>query len=378
MHDLKKSNFRIIALISLFSVSFLSGCSSLKGPSGAKFDAVAVCNHSSGSSCSPTLGAKLPLTKQQIIMEVNRGSSGTPSKPTLTPKLETYLGTIVQRKVSLSGEPGTYCGDTGTSESVFNPSDFTERAVYRNDVAIEETFGRNSRVAFAADIKQALLEAKVPEKITNRLEAEIETEAEILAGRSSSTTGDFVEYRIKEKSLRRLEAARKDGQALNKDKACIDFLLNSGTEKKSDWRMYQSITGFNVRSNTVAGLSNSTLSVEFKAALQKEVDDAQNENGVLASELDNVSELLNENTSVSTSSSNTTVDEGAQGSKLTPEQLQSLVKQSCDASVTDKSLVGIDSCFRAVRNSSSTGASDPYFVVIGVSFWRSPRFSKIQ
>lgn len=362
------------AIIVIASVSILAGCASIgkqvSGPSGSKFDADAVCNHSGKSRCSPTLGSRIALTQQQITLETKEEPTGVANETQIVPLLGNYLGTVVQRHRSQSGEPGTYCGPKGTKESVFSAADFSE-PVYRNDVVIDETFGRSSSAAFQADIKQALLEAKVPVVVTDRLTAEINTEADSLAGRVSNTTATFVEYRVKEQSLRRLEAATPDSNALQKEKDCLVFLRGDDS-KKSNWRMFQSITGLNVRTNTVAALNNKTLSNKFKGAVSAKLSEVIQDPSTPA---DVKSDAVAAKTVVDAPAQDT---QQAAATNLTASQLETLIKKKCTTSVPGNNLFGIDACFKSVRNSSSTGASDPYFVVLGVSYWISPRFSNIR
>ena len=382
------NNFTIFPVILLIAF-MLSGCSiyqSVRGPSGAKFDTSVVCNHSRGTNCSPTVGHKLPLVKQQITMEL-KAKDGD-----FQPLLTSYLGTIVRREQSRFGEPGALCGDKNTSNSPFLSTDFTENPVYRNDVTINETFGRNSKASFAADLKKAISAAGVPQKIIDRLKSEVDAEAEVLSGKVSNSTVEFVEYRIKESALRKLEMARsfRSGTSELRMKECLTFLLEgtiddekseNAKNKNSNWRMYQALTGFKVKENTSAALSVRQVSVDFIAELKDEINKASSsevDDAIKTELIRNIENGVPAETETQDTSSTSTASGGNNSTSLTESRVRTTVGVSRNTGIDDNAVGGLDAYFKQVRKSNASGKSDPYFVVLGLSHWRSPRYKSIN
>lgn len=352
----------------------LSGCSTVTGPSGAKFDLNTVCNTSAKSRCSPTVGRKLPLLKQQIILETYE-SKDEDGKAEVIPKLDTYLGTITQRKVFRFGEPGAYCGDDTVSTNPFEQEDFT-KPVYINNATIAETFGNYSSASLEADITGALSLAGVTKPVLDRLKDDIKIEANKLSRGVSASTVKFVEYRIKEETLRKLEAANKSN-SVNKDitrfKSCINILLSDTGKGNKGWRLYQSITGFIVPKNTSSFGKNSSFSGEFRAKLKSEIESAITEGtqpdiitAVPTIPPNPVSEKKSESTQNDNFDVKTTLSDN--GCNITPPA----------AGSENEDILEIEATYKSYRCARTTGSSEPYFVVLGVSFWQSPRYPKIR
>lgn len=381
---------KYIKTISVITLAMaLSGCASVKGPSGAKFDLKTVCNTSAGSHCSPTLGRQMALLKQQIILETYVENN------ILKPKLETYLGTITQRGMRRYGEPGTYCGDETVESNPFKPKDFTQKAVYTNHATIAETFGNYSSVAIEADIKEALRLAGVTKPVLDKLENAIETESNKLSRGVSASTVKFVEYRIKEEALRKVEAAYKSNsneKGITRFKSCIDILLSDTGKKNKGWRLYQSITGFIVTKNTSSFGSNSSFSAEFRAALRSKIESAM-KNETQPDTIEAVPTLVSnpvpkedaetqqiELPATSASNAEAKVESVPQNNFAVTN---SLSDNDCNiapsaARTESENIVKIEATYKSYRCARTTGKSEPYFVVLGVSFWQSPRYPKIR
>lgn len=377
----------IVSAITLVMV--LSGCGpTVRGPSGVKFDLQTVCNTSAKSNCSPTVGSKLALLEQQIPLKLHM------DKKVLRPQLSAYLGTITQRDVDLFGEPGAYCGVGKVEGNPFKKEDFTNRPVYTNHATIAETFGNYSSVAIEADIKEALRLAGVAKPVLDKLESAIETESKYQSEGASFSKVRFVEYRIEEEALRQLEAA-KSGESTNKDitrfKNCIDTLLIK-EGKKTKWRLYQSITGFIVDENTATFGSNSSFSGKFRAALKSKIESSM-QNATQSDTIAAVPTVItNPVPKDSVGSAQTEVVEASKPiaeveTKSVPQNnfavTNSLSDNDCNitppvAGTENDNIAKIEATYKSFRCARTTGKSDPYFVVLGVSFWQSPRYPEIN
>lgn len=365
-------------LILLLFTNFISaGCTtfgSVKGPSGVKFDLTTVCNTSAKSRCAPTVGEKVPLTDQQIVMEVLKPASKLGPNESIQPDLSTYLGTIIPKSKNILGEPGTYCGTTHVATNPFMPDDFTKEPVYKNTANIREFIGTDSKTSIEVDLIAALKSFNVSDKVINKLKSDISIQAEKLSLRGSASKVKFVEYRIKEEVLRKLEMSYLDKTGKNKYSDCMNTLLEKkNNSKELKWQMYQALSGFIVDENdsVVERQSSFTsrfaLEVDFKDELEKALDKEGmestktqlnlNENTSEILSCNQLDDLLNNNRNINNSKDKSQKKENAQDSEKT---------------------LSLQRVFNKLRCNSTNAKSEKYFVIIGVSFWRSPRFHLLK
>lgn len=224
----------------------LTSCSTVTLPVNRKVPVKQVCGPLAPRKCAPSMGTAFPLTQQQKTIEVDgRGN----------PKLDSYLGTVVQRNNS-RGEPGAICG--GGATSPFSERDFIKGGTYNNKVELVYTLEQNIDVGVKADLTAAMVASGVPAQVTNRVQADLETTFSQLKKQVINATAYFSEYQLKTTSLSELDAAENSGRF----KGCLAELLSG------NWRLYQAITGMYVTDGRLDSTTTTTIIANLVAKIK--------------------------------------------------------------------------------------------------------------
>ena len=187
-------------IITAFIATSLSACETINVGNGFEFDSEVVCGAAGKTSCSPTVGRKVPLKKQKIPIEISQQG---------LPVLQSYLGTVVGHK-NRRGEPGAYCGGS----KAFTPQDFTGPLVTNRGDFVEDSSSRGG-TDLNANLKEALNLAGVQDEVLNRLDSSIVLEANRYLSTNVTAKANFVEYRIKDSVLKELETHTNSGRFAN-------------------------------------------------------------------------------------------------------------------------------------------------------------------
>ena len=237
----------------------LTGCitftKSVPGPGDGSIRATRACGPElAQNGCEPDVGWGYPLDERSFNLEmVNLPDESYPN-------VFRYLGTLVGPDDIRSGREGVSCGSAQppfTADHVLGLTRGSPRTFGR-EVEVTSTIENVNGASLRAELENALLMARVPADIVERLSAELNATVENTRTSEFMARGDFIQYQLSSDILNQLDYASAPEAFSN----CVD-MLQSG-----DWVMYQAITGWYVHEATVSTEGVNTITAGLVASLQ--------------------------------------------------------------------------------------------------------------